>query len=128
MSKNLLASYQIEIQDLLNKKLIRPNKCSWSCSEFYVNKALEIERGTHRLVISLWLRSYNGLDIILLIKKAYLNCLYEAKNFSKFNLKLGFLQIQIKEEERYKIAFNVRLGQFECNVMPFGLKNAPSEF
>lgn len=79
MSKNLLASYQIEIQDLLNKKLIRPNKCSWSCSAFYVNKALEIERGTHRLVISLWLRSYNGLDIILLIKKAYLNCLYEAK-------------------------------------------------
>ena len=43
-------------------------------------------------------------------------------------MKLGFWQIQIKEEDRYKTAFTVPFGHFEWNVMPFGLKNAPSEF
>lgn len=52
MSKELLASYQVEIQDLPNKKLIRPNNCSWSCSAFYANKASEIEWGTPRLIIN----------------------------------------------------------------------------
>ncbi|PKI58298.1 hypothetical protein CRG98_021304 [Punica granatum] len=43
-------------------------------------------------------------------------------------MKLGFWQIQIIEKDKYKIAFTVSFGQYEWNVMPFGLKNAPSEF
>ena len=47
---------------------------------------------------------------------------------SKFDMKSGFWQIQIKEEDRYKTAFTVPFEQYEWNVMPFVLKNAPSEF
>ena len=43
-------------------------------------------------------------------------------------MKSGFWKIQIKEEDRYKIAFTVPFGHYEWNVMPFDLKNAPSEF
>ncbi|PKI44343.1 hypothetical protein CRG98_035254 [Punica granatum] len=43
-------------------------------------------------------------------------------------MKSGFWHIQITEKDRYKTAFTVPFGQFEWNVMPFRLKNAPSEF
>ena len=43
-------------------------------------------------------------------------------------MKLGFWQVQIKEEDRYKTAFTVPFGHYEWNVMPFGLKNDPSKF
>lgn len=51
-----------------------------------------------------------------------------AKNFSKFDLKSGFWQIQISKKDKYKTAFNVPFGQHEWNVIPFRLRNAPSEF
>jgi len=43
-------------------------------------------------------------------------------------MKSGFWQIQIHEKDKYKTAFVTPFGQYEWNVMPFGLKNAQSEF
>ena len=43
-------------------------------------------------------------------------------------MKSGFWQIQIDEKDKYKTAFTVPFGHYEQNVMPFGLKNASSEF
>ena len=43
-------------------------------------------------------------------------------------MKSGFWQIQVAKKDRYKTAFVVPFGHYEWNVMPFGLKNALSEF
>ncbi|KAL6327887.1 hypothetical protein AAG906_027285 [Vitis piasezkii] len=52
MNKDLLSYCEKEIQDLIDKKLIRKSKSPWSCSAFYVQKQAELERGTPRLVIN----------------------------------------------------------------------------
>ena len=43
-------------------------------------------------------------------------------------MKSRFWHIQIAEKDRYKMTFIVSLEYYEWNVMPFGIKNAPSEF
>ncbi len=43
-------------------------------------------------------------------------------------MKSKLWQIHIACKDHYKIAFTVPFGQFERNVMSFGLKNALSEF
>ena len=130
MNKELLETCKQEINDLLKKKLIRPSKSPWSCAAFYVNNQAKKERGVPRLVIN-----YKPLnDVLQWIrypipnKRDLLNRLYDAKTFSKFDMKSGFWQIQISENDKYKTAFTVPFGHYEWNVMPFGLKNAPSKF
>jgi hypothetical protein len=50
-----------------------------------------------------------------------------AKNFSKFDLKSGFWQVAVKEEDKFKTTFSVPNGHYEWNVMPFGLKKFSSK-
>ena len=52
MNAELLECCKNEIQNVLEKKLIRPSKSPWSCAAFYVNNAPEKERGVPRLVIN----------------------------------------------------------------------------
>jgi hypothetical protein len=40
----------------------------------------------------------------------------------------GYHQIKISLEDRYKTTFATEWGSYQCTVMPFGLKNAPTIF
>jgi hypothetical protein len=126
MSREELAELKIQLKDLLDKSFIRPSSSPWGCPALFVSKK---DKG---LRLCVGYRPLNAVTIKNMYPLPRIDILFDqlagAQVFSKIDLRSGYHQIKICDEDIPKTAFSTRYGLYEYLVMFFGLTNAPAHF
>ena len=115
------------LKEMLEAEAIRPSASPYSSNVVIVRK----KDGTIRFCVDFRkLNSRTKTDAYAIPRvDDTLHLLAGAKYFTKLDLRSGYWQVEIKEEDKEKTAFQVgTMGFYELNRMPFGLCNAPATF
>ncbi|GJZ82626.1 putative reverse transcriptase domain-containing protein [Tanacetum coccineum] len=115
-----------QLQELADRGFIQPSTSPWGAPVLFVKK----KDGSFRMCIDY--RELNKLTV----KNHYplpriddlLDQLQGSSVYSKINLRSGYHQLKVRDEDISKTAFRTRYGHYEFQVMPFGLTNAPAVF
>ncbi|GJR44490.1 putative reverse transcriptase domain-containing protein [Tanacetum coccineum] len=95
-----------QLQELADRDFIRPSTSPWGSPILFVKK----NDGSFRMIDDLF------------------NQLQDSSTYSKIDLRSGYHQLRVRDDDIPKTAFRTRYGHYEFQVMPFGLTNAPAMF
>jgi hypothetical protein len=126
MSHEEFKELKVQLEKLLAKGYIKPNKSPYGALVIFVHK----KDGTLRICMDY--RAFNKATVKNRYPLPQIDDLFDhlsgAKVFSRIDLCSGYYQIWIAERDEEKTACHTRYGSYEFMVMPFGLTNAPATF
>ncbi|GJR73805.1 putative reverse transcriptase domain-containing protein [Tanacetum coccineum] len=121
-----LQELSTQLQEHSDKGFIRPSSSPWGAPVLFVKK----KYGSFWTCID-----YHELNK-LTVKNRYplsridnlFGQLQGLRVYSKIDLRSGYHQLRVREEDIPKMAFRTRYDDYEFQVMPFRLTNAPAVF
>ncbi|GJR81791.1 putative reverse transcriptase domain-containing protein [Tanacetum coccineum] len=115
-----------QLQELSDRGFIRPSSSPWGAPVLFVKK----KDGSFRMCIDY--RELNKLTVKNRYPLPRIDDLFDqlqgSRVYSKIDLRSGYHQLRVREEDISKTTFRTRYGHYEFQVMPFGLTNAPAVF
>nr|GEV98756.1 putative reverse transcriptase domain-containing protein [Tanacetum cinerariifolium] len=115
-----------QLQELSDKVFIRPSSSPWGAPVLFVKK----KDGSFRMCIDY--RELNKLTVKNRYPLPRIDDLFDqlqgSSVYSNIDLRSGYHQLRVREEDVLKIAFRTRYGHYKIQVMPFCLTNAPAVF
>nr|GEY43044.1 putative reverse transcriptase domain-containing protein [Tanacetum cinerariifolium] len=111
-----------QLEELSDKGFIRPKSSPWGTPVLFFKK----RDGSFRMCIDY--RELNKLTVKNRYPLPRIDDLFDqlqgSSVYSKIELRSGYHQLRVREEDFLKTAFRTRYGHYEFQVMPFGLTNA----
>nr|GEZ70599.1 hypothetical protein [Tanacetum cinerariifolium] len=115
-----------QLKELSEKRFIRPSSLTWGAPVLFIKK----KDGSFCMCINY--RELNKLTIKNRYPLPKIDDLFDqlqgSSVYSKIDLRSGYHQLRIREEDILITAFRTRYGHFKFQVMPFGLTNTLAIF
>ncbi|GJV38752.1 putative reverse transcriptase domain-containing protein [Tanacetum coccineum] len=126
LAPSIMKELSEQLKELSNKGFIRPSSLPWGAPVLFVKK----KDGSFQMCIDY--RELNKLTVKNCYPLPRIDDLFDqlqgSSVYSKIDLRSGYHQLRVREEDIPKTAFRTRYGHYEFQVMPFGLTNAPTVF